>query len=205
MLLQRPFAAITPTLDGDVLEVLARAEAEFTGGQLHRLIPHASESGVRKATKRLVEHGLVLVEQAGSAYRYRLNRNHLLAPSVIDIAQANLRFGAQVREQLASWPSSPAAVVLFGSAARGEMTPASDLDVLVVAEPDEEYDEPIEKLAQVMTGLTGNDTRIVHMSAEEVSDALARGDSFMAQLLEDGQTLYGPARFLHRLRNEARG
>ena len=204
MLLQRPFAAITPTLDGDVLEVLARADAEFTGGQLHRLIPHASESGVRKAAKRLVEHGLVLVEQTGSAYRYRLNRNHLLAPSVIDIAQANLRLGAQVREQIASWPSPPDAVVLFGSAARGEMTPASDLDVLVVAEPDQEYDEPTAKLAQMMTGLTGNDTRIVQMSAGEVSDALARGDSFMAQLLEDGQTLYGPTRFLHRLRNKVR-
>ncbi len=204
MLLQHPFAAITPTLDGAVLEVLARADAEFTGGQLHRMIPGASESGVRKAAKRLVEQGLVLAEQTGPAYRFRLNRDHLLAPAVIDIAHANAQLHTKVRDHVATWPTPPDAVVLFGSAARGQMTAASDLDVLVVAEPNDLLDEAAGQLAQTLTALTGNDTRIVHMTADEIRDAFERGDNFMTRVVADAQMLYGPPRFLHRLRTEAR-
>jgi len=52
---QQPLAAITPTLDGDVLVVLARADAPFTAGVIQKLLGGRSYAGIRKVLDRLVE------------------------------------------------------------------------------------------------------------------------------------------------------
>jgi hypothetical protein len=38
----RPFNVVTPTLDGDVLGVLAGAEEEFTGRRIHQVLERGS-------------------------------------------------------------------------------------------------------------------------------------------------------------------
>ena len=43
MELNRPLATVTPTLDGDVLAVLAQHEVSFTTGQLHRVLSRYSQ------------------------------------------------------------------------------------------------------------------------------------------------------------------
>ena len=60
MELSRPLATITPTLDGDVLAVLARHDVTFTTGQLHRVLNRHSEAGIRKVLVRLNGQGIVL-------------------------------------------------------------------------------------------------------------------------------------------------
>ena len=202
MLLQRPFEALMPTLDGDVLFVLARADAAFTGGDLARLLPHASPDGVRKAAQRLVVHGVVTMEQVGRAYNYRLNRRHLLADAVLGVARSAEILRERVYDHVQGWPRLPEAVVLFGSAARGDMDVDSDIDLLVVAGPGDEIDEAVAELADATTGWTGNDARVVHLRPHEVRDAVAARDSFMDELLSDGQVLWGPSRYLQRLRRE---
>lgn len=202
LLLQRPFAAVTSSLDGDVLLVLARADASFTGGELARMIPSASAEGVRKAVKRLVEHGLVSMEPIGSAHTYRLNREHLLADAVVSIARADEIFYARAREHVSAWPRSPEAVILYGSAARGEMEPDSDLDLLVVADPDDTIDASMADLARAASSWTGNDARVVNLSPQEVRRDLADGDPLIGELVRDGHVLWGPTRYLQRLRRE---
>jgi hypothetical protein len=53
MQLNRPLATITPTLDGDVLALLAQHEVTFTAGQLHRILDRYSEEGIRKVLRVL--------------------------------------------------------------------------------------------------------------------------------------------------------
>lgn len=202
MILHRPFEAVAPTLDGDVLLVLARVDAAFTGGDLARLIPHASEDGVRKAAQRLVAQGVATMEQVGRAYNYRLNRGHLVADAVVDIARARERLGDRVRAHAERWTNPPASVLLFGSAARGEMSADSDIDLLVVATHDDETDEAVNDLATAVTTWTGNDARIVHLSPQELREAFHAGDALMSELLTDGQALYGSSRYLHMVRRE---
>src|SRR5665647_3393448 len=76
---QHPLAVVTPTLDGDVLTILALVEAPFTTGQLNRLLPDRSHDGIRKVMQRLVAQGVVDAERVGYASNYRLNREHLSA------------------------------------------------------------------------------------------------------------------------------
>ena len=68
MELNRPFATVTPTLDGDVLAVLAAHDATFTTGQIHRVLNSFSEEGIRRVLSRLVLQGVVLAERVGRTY-----------------------------------------------------------------------------------------------------------------------------------------
>lgn len=73
MELGRPFATVTPTLDGDALVVLATHEVAVTTGQIRRVLNGFSEEGIRKVLSRLVAQGVVVAERMGHAYAYRLN------------------------------------------------------------------------------------------------------------------------------------
>jgi alkanesulfonate monooxygenase SsuD/methylene tetrahydromethanopterin reductase-like flavin-dependent oxidoreductase (luciferase family) len=84
--LNSPLATVTPTLDGDVLAVLAGSDGTFTTGQLHRVLGRHSEEGIRKVLQRLVRQGVVHAERVGNAFAYRFNRDHLAAEHIIEPA-----------------------------------------------------------------------------------------------------------------------
>ena len=66
---------VTPTLDGDILAVLALVEVAFTPRQLHGMLSRHSEDGIRRALRRLTSPGIVSDERAGNAYLYRRRRD----------------------------------------------------------------------------------------------------------------------------------
>src|SRR4051812_28639181 len=129
---RRPLSTVTPTLDGDVLVVLAGVDAELTGREVHRLANRGSEHGIRKVLDRLVDEGVVNRRPAGSAKLYRLNREHLAAPAIEALAGMRRELLRRMRDAATAWEITPAGVVLFGSFARGEASRESDVDILVV-------------------------------------------------------------------------
>ena len=58
MRLAQPFETVTPTVDGEVLLVLAAADRWFPLSRVHTLVGERSRSGVRKTLLRLVEQGI---------------------------------------------------------------------------------------------------------------------------------------------------
>jgi hypothetical protein len=141
MQLDRPLAAITPTVDGDVLVVLARADAEFTPATVQRLCGRHSVDGVRKPLNRLSEQGIVTARAAGRALLYSLNRQHLLAPSITEMAEAGREFTRRIGAHVSGWKIDPLLVAIFGSAAGGEMRVDSDIDLVVVRTNDVDPDD----------------------------------------------------------------
>ena len=105
--LHHPFQVITPTVDGDVLAALAGAEAEFTAPQIHRLIGEHSESGVRKALKRLERQGIVRATRAGQAWLYELNREHLAAVHVVALTRLRRVLVEKVGDEISRWSTKP--------------------------------------------------------------------------------------------------
>src|SRR5277367_265753 len=95
--LDRPLLVVTPTVDGDILAALARADAAFTGRGLHRLVGRHSADGVRRAAERLARQGVVDVTVVGPSKLYRLNRDHLAAAHIIAIANLREEFLDRVR------------------------------------------------------------------------------------------------------------
>jgi hypothetical protein len=61
--LVRPLEVVTPTVDGDVLAVLADAATAFTAGQVHHLSGRRTVDGIRNALNRLAEQGVVRSER----------------------------------------------------------------------------------------------------------------------------------------------
>lgn len=205
MLLSRPFRVITPTVDGDVLTVLARADAAFTPPQVRDLIGMHSVEGVRNALRRLTTQGIVSRERYGNAYVYRLNRDHVAARHVIGLARSGEKVLERMREQLASWTVPCEFAAVFGSAATGAMTDDSDIDVLVVrpnavdVEADSSWPEQVSELERVSTSWTGNDTRTLELSAAEVAVG-AGHERVLRDIARDGIPLAGPPDYLTRYR-----
>jgi predicted nucleotidyltransferase len=207
--LHHPLAVITPTVDGDVLAVLARAEAAFTGREVHRLVGRYSEAGVRNALSRLVDQGVVLVERVGPSYAYRLNRDHLAAPHIIALAGLRGELLARLRSRLAQWDPPPVFAALFGSAARGDMRTGSDIDLLIVRSDDIEIDDErwadqVDALVSDVSRWTGNDTRPLEMSDTEARRALRRREPVLEDVQREGLHLFGPPDYLRTSRHPSR-
>jgi len=109
------------------LEVSTREVARRAG------VSHPTASGVLEALRR---QGVVHVRRTPRADEYRVNPEHVLWSKVRPV----LRWERQVRDEVvafladqigktASWVS---AAYLFGSAARDDMAPDSDIDIAVI-------------------------------------------------------------------------
>jgi predicted nucleotidyltransferase len=203
VMLSRPFQVVTPTVDGDVLGVLARAEASFTPPQVRDLIGFHSVAGVRNALVRLTEQGILRSERVGRAYTYRLNRDHVAASHIIGLAEAGREVVQRMRDHIASWAVPCEYAALFGSAATGAMTEQSDLDVFVVrpdsvgVETDAGWYDQLDAFAKASTSWTGNDTRIMEMSASEVEQG-ATTERVLLDIAREGIALAGPSAYLSR-------
>ncbi len=204
MLLDRPLLTVTPTLDGDVLSVLARADAAFTAPKVQRLLERHSVPGVRKVLNRLVEQGIVSADQAGRTFTYRLNRDHLAAAAIIELAHLDDALIERIRTAVATWDRAPLLVMLFGSAATGQMRVNSDIDVFVVGnEPSggsDRWRAQISELELDITKWTGNDARVLAYAVEDLAHA---NDVVVDDIARDGILVAGDRAVLRRAHRRA--
>ncbi|HET7326236.1 MAG TPA: nucleotidyltransferase domain-containing protein [Nocardioidaceae bacterium] len=191
--LSRPFGTVTPTVDGDVLSALAGAETVFTPAQLHRVVGRHSESGIRKSLARLVRQGVVTQQRIGAGFVYGLNREHLSSPSIVTMSRLRAEFLRRLAERFASFDAPPVFAAIFGSAARGEMRPDSDIDLFVVHESTvtDEWFDALDQLADDASRWTGNDVRAVAFSEDELLEQLCGEDPLLSEIRRDGLVVWG--------------
>jgi predicted transcriptional regulator len=198
MELNRPLATVTPTLDGDVLAVLARADVTFTAGQVRRVLTQHSEEGIRKVLRRLAGQGVLMVERAGNAFVYRLNHEHLAAEHIIGLSRLFETLLARLEQHLAAGEVPPVYAAVFGSAARGTMTAESDVDLLLVR-PDgadeEQWESQVAFLAADVGRWTGNDLRPLEFTTAELV-ARGREEPVLRDVSADGLTVAGTRSWL---------
>lgn len=170
MNLTHPLEIVTPTLDGRLLEVLARGQRAWSGRELARAI-ESSPAGARLALRRLVGQGIVRRDQAAQTHLYTLNREHLAAQHVVALAGLRMELVSRLRAEIAAWPVQPSAAVLFGPVARGQADATSDLDLLVIfpdaAIEDRRWDEQIASMQMRASLWTGNDARVLTLFGSE--------------------------------------
>lgn len=202
MELQTPFAVVTPTVDGDVLAVLARARQAFTLRDLARMIPNRSYNGLGLAADRLASQGIVDAGRTGNVRTYALNWEHLAAGPIAQLATARARLIDRLVDAFDAMPERPVFAALFGSAARGDMRPDSDIDLLIVHRDgdSERAHESASDLAHLVTRWTGNDARPVLYGESQILP----GDPLLSSVADEGVALVGGARWLNgRLRGAA--
>lgn len=190
---RHPLSVVTPTLDGNILFVLAQGEVKLTGRELGKRTG-GSQEGVRRALERLVRLGVVTREKAGKAHMHSLNRRHLAAAPIETLATLRPLFIQRLRESIAAWAIPPAAAFLFGSVARGDARETSDIDLLVIRAGAIDAETPawrrqLEDVEQSVTAMTGNDARILEYGLAEVSGP--RRPKVVVAAMDEGIPIYG--------------
>jgi len=192
----RPYTAICPSLDSEVLAALAGTRRPMTGREITRLTGRTSHRGVLDVLARLVEHGLVERQEAGRAFLFTLNRDHLAAPAVDVLAGMRTELLRRIRDAVTAWEIKPVHVSLFGSTARGEGDTGSDIDLFVVrptavSDEDAQWRAQIDLLARQIERWTGNQASVAEASEEEM-DRLGKEDRpIVDQLRSDAIVVEG--------------
>ncbi|HSR94436.1 MAG TPA: nucleotidyltransferase domain-containing protein [Solirubrobacterales bacterium] len=195
MNVSKPFTALSPSVDIDVLVVMAGSTMPRSGREVARRAGR-SNTGVQHVLDRLVEHGLVDRIEAGRTFLYTLNRNHLLAPVVEQMAGARAELIQRLRDEVGSWPMPVAHASLFGSTARGDGDTSSDIDLFVVRPIDIEADDPgwcnqVDRLADAIRGWTGNNAGITEVGEEELPRLRQEQPPVVGELQDDAVDLAG--------------
>ena len=83
----------------------------------------------------------------------------------------------------------PEKIILFGSYARGNPTPDSDVDLLVIMETDLPITERYLSVSRLLVPRPFP-VDILVKRPQEIQEALARGDFFIREIIEQGEVLY---------------
>jgi len=199
-----PYRSLAPTLDLDVLVVLADTTQPLTARALRQRARRGSDRGIRLALARLAEQGLVDTQPAGSATLYALNADHLAAPLVRILADLQTEFLTRIRTTIEAWSVQPRHASLFGSAARRDGDATSDIDLLLVRphrldEDAEPWREQVDELTAAITRWTGNRVGLSELDTEDIERLRTERPAIVEELQHDATDLMGvPMRTLLR-------
>jgi hypothetical protein len=192
----RPYAAISPSLHGEVLRVLAGTSRGLTGREVALLTGRTSHSGVLDVLHRLTDHGLVTRVELNRAFLFTLNRDHVAAPAVELLAGLRVELFSRVRHAIGDWEIAPVYAAVFGSTARGDGDVDSDIDLLIVRSDSIEDDEPrwrgqVEDLRSEIEGWTGNAAAIAEVSEAQLARLRDDERPIVAELRSDAIVVGG--------------
>lgn len=189
--MSEPYSCVVPSLDGPVLEVLARSEKPMTGRQVHRVARRGSAAGVAKVLERLVATGLVLKQEVGTSALYGINRLHLAWPAVATLVRLRATLIERLTDAVARLEPTPVKAVLFGSVARGDGDETSDVDLLLVRHDDLEdsWSDTMSDIAADVFLWTGNHVQWVTVSNDRWDQMVAEQDPLVESVNRDGISL----------------
>jgi predicted nucleotidyltransferase len=195
--LSRPWAPIRSPIDMEVLRVLRGTTRQLTGREVARLVRAGSQPAVNASLRRLSDEGLVHAEEAGNAYLYTFNREHLAAPAVELLTDVWTELERRLRDEVAGWQVAPVHVSIFGSAARGDGDTASDIDIFVVRPRDVPDDDPewrdqLDQLSDHVLAWTGNHVGLSEVSEADVRRLRRERPPVVAELSREAITIAGP-------------
>ncbi|HEX9339712.1 MAG TPA: nucleotidyltransferase domain-containing protein [Thermoplasmata archaeon] len=183
-------ALLGSTLKIRTLRVLSRYPTrEFTTRELAGEAG-ASDVGVGKALDDLEAYDVVRRRRIGRAYAVRANPGSALFQAARELFGREEERGARFRRAVQRWCARENVeyAALFGSAARGEMGPDSDVDLLVVSRTPKAVFDALADLAEETRRLVGRPLSPLVLDPEEFRKA--RSSSLGEGLRREGIPLY---------------
>lgn len=152
-----------------------------------------------EALGMLADAGLVLRENRPPAQAYRLNRDHVAADAITALADQWTLLLERIQGHLAEWEPAPVSACLFGSAARVEAGPDSDIDLLLVSpaeageleSADVSWQAQVEDLSERIRLWSGNVCKVLDLTESELRQSVMRDDRLVRDLRDDAIPLQG--------------
>ena len=176
----------------------AHPEREYTLRDLSRTLGQSLGATV-PAFNGLLDTRVVVTRRVGRSRTVRLNTRHGLAGALRTLfreeTEALVRGAGTFAESLP--PAGLKAVVLFGSAARGEASSRSDVDVLVVVD-NPRLAARVQQVAASMLDRFDAAVSPLVLTEREVERRLAAFDPLLETIAAEGKLLRGRAPWLAR-------
>ncbi len=174
-----------------ILRILARYPGrEFTHRELARFVG-ASHVGVSKALEDLLAYDIVRRRVVGRAYAVSANPDSALFKEAGSLFQAEDTIVDRLRNLVRRWCHRHPGVLyaaLFGSYARGEAGPQSDVDLLLVARNPRSLEKDLESLREAVRRLLGRPLAPTLTAPDEI--ARLSDSPLLKAIRAEGLTLY---------------
>lgn len=185
-----PFGGIIPGPQGAVLAALLNTGKPLTGREVHRLVSdRTSQQSVQRALHTLVRVGLLESMPAGRANLYTVNDSHVAVPALREIVAPLHLLRRVIAESVKADDEGVQAVVLFGSAARGEALPDSDIDLAIIAR---DGWDGAHAIWEAVTSRYGGECDILQYTPREFAAwTRTEDEAVLRTIARDGITLWG--------------
>lgn len=171
---------------------------------------------VSSGFSKLAEEGLVEQKTEGQERYYKLNLANPRTRKLCELFEIDKREKLYKENRRLAWvledftkrvsefAPEVQSIILFGSAARGQATPRSDIDVLVVTPNSEEERfkklmNSVDKLADEASGRHPTKLVPVVMMAKDLEKSINARKRFAADVLKDGIVIFGQEMYYYSL------
>lgn len=171
---------------------------------------------VSKEFSKLVKEGLVQKGSEGREKFFKLNLTNPKMRKLCELFETERREKFYKENRRLAWVLEDftkrvsdfvpevQSIILFGSAARGQATPRSDIDILVLTPNSEEESfnklmNSIDKLANEVGGRHPTKLAPVGMMAKDFEESIKDKKRFAIDVLKDGIVLIGQERYYYLL------
>ena len=190
-----PIEAVIPGAQGRVLAVLVETTAELNLRTLARLAG-VSVAQASRVLPRLVELGLVERREVPPSSQVRLVRSHVAARAVIELSRSRDIVLKIIGDSASRLAVPPVSVIVFGSFARGEAGPESDLDICVVrpndiTEDNDKWGAALEGWRNELRAIVGNAVELLEASHDEAGPRLAGNRQVWRDIRREGVVVHG--------------
>jgi predicted nucleotidyltransferase len=193
----RPIEAIVPGAQGSVLAVLAETTAELNLRAIAQLAG-ISQAQASRVLPGLVHLGVVERREVPPSSLFRLVREHVASRALLSLARSTDTVLEEIGRLASDLPFPPTSVIVFGSLARREAEPDSDIDVVVVRptavdDDDDAWAESIEGWRRAVLDLTGNRVDVLEVSTSEAAKRVAGRSELWTEIRREGRVVHGLA------------
>jgi predicted nucleotidyltransferase len=156
-----------------------------------------SQTQASEVLGRLVELGVIQRRDVGRSALVSLDRSNAAGQLLERLATLHRDALEQLRDAARDIAPAPAALIVFGSFARGQATLGSDVDVLAVrpkgiAADDETWISSLGKWADLAGHIVGNPVNLLDVALSDVRPRPKLDSSLWRNIKTDGIALVGP-------------
>lgn len=178
-----------------ILRFLLKTNLAMNGREVAKAVG-LSHVKCHTALKELAEQGIISMRKIGRSNVYEIQQDHLvvkdwLKPLFREEDRLKNRLAGIILKRLAMKPDS---IILFGSVARGQDQPGSDIDLLFIMSNGTDLKKCAREVmdaAEEVTQLFGNQLSPLFMGRSNFLRKLKKGDRFAKEAAKTGEVIYG--------------